>query len=456
MQDGFDPYQQWLGIPAVEQPPDHYRLLGLPPFTGDRTAISRAAEARIAQVRLADAGRQPQLAERLVAALTMARQTLLDPPKKLTYDAILRGARVSLAAGQPAPNGTRVEKPRVVTDGARVDKPRVAPGEEKPFVTSGGARVDRPPLASDGARVDKPTLAPGANKPFVTPGVALFLGIAGVGGAAIVVGLILCLGSMPRHAKHNPSGRLDDLPVETPARPGPATTARPAQTTNPSARPAGPERPSPRVPPASPPALAGKQPVAPPPNVADSRAQGQAAAPPSAEIAALLTAARRAMFERDLKVAGQDVDRALRTARSDGDRAAAERVARLLHSLETFWQAARDGCRQLQTAEELEIADTRVIVVGVDATGITIRAAGRNLDYGFQELPRPLAVLAAERKLGQDPQAMHLHVGSFLAVDRRGDRQEARRRWEKAGPDGQSLMPEAALAPPVETIKPSK
>ena len=168
----------------------------------------------------------------------------------------------------------------------------------------------------------------------------------------------------------------------------------------------------------------------------------------------MLTAARRAMFDRDLKTAGQDVDRALRTARLGGDRAEAERVSRLLHSLEIFWQAARDGCRQFQIAEELEIADTRVIVVGVDATGITIRTAGRNLDYAFQELPRPLAVLAAERSLSQDPQAMHLHVGSFLAVDRRGDRQEARRRWEKAGPDGQSLMPEIALAPPVETVKP--
>ncbi len=80
----------WLGIPAAEQPPHHYRLLGLPLFTDDRAAISRALRARIAQVRLADAGRQPELAERLVAELTFARQTLLDPPKKLTYDAILR------------------------------------------------------------------------------------------------------------------------------------------------------------------------------------------------------------------------------------------------------------------------------------------------------------------------------------------------------------------------------
>ena len=27
--DGFDPYRKWLGIPPQEQPPNHYRLLGI-------------------------------------------------------------------------------------------------------------------------------------------------------------------------------------------------------------------------------------------------------------------------------------------------------------------------------------------------------------------------------------------------------------------------------------------
>jgi hypothetical protein len=33
---GFDPYHVWLGIPPHEQPPNHYRLLGIAPL--DRTA----------------------------------------------------------------------------------------------------------------------------------------------------------------------------------------------------------------------------------------------------------------------------------------------------------------------------------------------------------------------------------------------------------------------------------
>jgi hypothetical protein len=264
----------------------------------------------------------------------------------------------------------------------------------------------------------------------MTPRTALVLGIAGVLAAAIVLGLHLSLESSRRDANHDPFSRRDGLLSEDSALPGPTTTASAA-------------------------ALVGKSPVSPMSNAAGSIVPSDVAAgPPTAEVARLLTAARRAMFDRDLDTAGQDIDRATRAARTDGDRAAAERVSKLLHSLDKFWQAARDGCRQLQSGEELEIADTRAIVVGVDATGITIRAAGRNLDYAFHELPRPLAVLAAQRRLSQDPQVMDLHIGSFLAVDHRGDREEARRRWEKAGADGQSLMPEVTLAPPVETIKP--
>ena len=28
----FDPYRKWLGIPPQEQPPNHYRLLGIAVF----------------------------------------------------------------------------------------------------------------------------------------------------------------------------------------------------------------------------------------------------------------------------------------------------------------------------------------------------------------------------------------------------------------------------------------
>ncbi len=34
---------RWLGVPPAEQPPDHYRLLGLTRFEADPTVIGAAA-----------------------------------------------------------------------------------------------------------------------------------------------------------------------------------------------------------------------------------------------------------------------------------------------------------------------------------------------------------------------------------------------------------------------------
>src|ERR1700739_926521 len=44
MHEPFDPYRKWLGIPRDEQPPNHYRLLGVALFEDDVEAISHAAD----------------------------------------------------------------------------------------------------------------------------------------------------------------------------------------------------------------------------------------------------------------------------------------------------------------------------------------------------------------------------------------------------------------------------
>ena len=44
----FDPYYTWLGIPPEEQPPDHYRLLGVKPLEENLDAIEHAADRQMA------------------------------------------------------------------------------------------------------------------------------------------------------------------------------------------------------------------------------------------------------------------------------------------------------------------------------------------------------------------------------------------------------------------------
>lgn len=51
MADSFDGYHKWLGIPPKDQPPNHYRLLGIELFENDDDVIEGAADQRISHLR---------------------------------------------------------------------------------------------------------------------------------------------------------------------------------------------------------------------------------------------------------------------------------------------------------------------------------------------------------------------------------------------------------------------
>ena len=86
MSSEFDPYYKWLGIPPAEQPPHHYRLLGLPPFTDDPDVIENAADQRMAHLRTFQSGKNAQLSQRILNELSNARVVLLNPETKTDYD----------------------------------------------------------------------------------------------------------------------------------------------------------------------------------------------------------------------------------------------------------------------------------------------------------------------------------------------------------------------------------
>ncbi len=46
MSEPFDPYYEWLGIWPKDQPPNHYRLLGVELFEANSGVIQRANEMR--------------------------------------------------------------------------------------------------------------------------------------------------------------------------------------------------------------------------------------------------------------------------------------------------------------------------------------------------------------------------------------------------------------------------
>jgi hypothetical protein len=235
----FDPYHKWLGIPPSEQPPNHYRLLGIAPFENDPEVIDRAANARILLLRTFQNTQHVQLSQRLLSQVTIARANLLDQPFKAQYDAELMAKAAPLPPIPPPTSPTPIEQN--------------PPGT---FIATGAAPPVRRSRASDG------------NNP-------LFLAMTGAGGILgiglgcfIVVKLVgldalgLAPNAPPAHLQKAPPAVEPEAPRLSQPNPAPApVAARPSPSVAP---PAQPPSPSPSVALPTPPQSSSPAPPAPP------------------------------------------------------------------------------------------------------------------------------------------------------------------------------------------------
>ncbi len=108
MSEIFDPYHEWLGIPAAEQPASYYRLLGIPALETSPSVIDNAANQRMAHLRTFQSGKHAAESQRLLNEVAAARVCLLNAAKKATYDEELRkrlAPKKSLVVAQPAESG---------------------------------------------------------------------------------------------------------------------------------------------------------------------------------------------------------------------------------------------------------------------------------------------------------------------------------------------------------------
>lgn len=90
MSEAFNPYYKWLGIPPHEQPPNHYRLLGLAQFEKDGEVIEAAADQRMSHLKNYQTGQHSALSQKLLNEVAAAKVCLLSPAKKAAYDQLLQ------------------------------------------------------------------------------------------------------------------------------------------------------------------------------------------------------------------------------------------------------------------------------------------------------------------------------------------------------------------------------
>jgi len=111
MSGTFNGYHVWLGIPANEQPPNHYRLLGISIFETDLDVIEHAADRQMAHVRTFQSGRHGALSQQILNELAAARLSLLNAQRKAEYDKELRaklGATPTVAPSAPVASAPHV------------------------------------------------------------------------------------------------------------------------------------------------------------------------------------------------------------------------------------------------------------------------------------------------------------------------------------------------------------
>lgn len=151
MDSSFDPLYTWLGIPPQEQPPDHYRLLGVQRFEENREVISHAADQRMAHVRSFQNGPHARDTQRIMNELSKASGCLLNPRRKAMYDQHLRSVEVTAKAEEARLPPSTPAMPTVKVRVAGANVPTVPVVSSRPSANpvsrSAGRRMAFPLLA---------------------------------------------------------------------------------------------------------------------------------------------------------------------------------------------------------------------------------------------------------------------------------------------------------------------
>ncbi|MEZ6064492.1 MAG: hypothetical protein R3B90_02015 [Planctomycetaceae bacterium] len=159
MSGAFDPYHVWLGIPPKDQPPNHYRLLGLELFEDNPDVIDAAANRQTSYLRGMAAGEHRRESQAILNEIAAARRCLLDAAKKSHYDA---GLNAKQQASTPAATAIPAE-PAGFDFSINTDDDRPVGGIA---VDTGAARVSIPAASTRSTAASSRTTAKKQPKPL--------------------------------------------------------------------------------------------------------------------------------------------------------------------------------------------------------------------------------------------------------------------------------------------------
>lgn len=114
MSGQFDAYHKWLGIPPKDQPPNHYRLLGLTEFTNDPAVIQSAADRQTAHLQtIPPTADCADVLRQVMQQVKAAELCLLDAGHKAAYDQQLKAQRTAksgIRKAKPLPKAKPLEE----------------------------------------------------------------------------------------------------------------------------------------------------------------------------------------------------------------------------------------------------------------------------------------------------------------------------------------------------------
>lgn len=198
MSEPFDAYQKWLGIQPKDQPPNHYRLLGIELFEDDADTIDNAAEQRMGHVRKFQMGSRSALSQQILNELAAARICLLNADKKRCVDEQLQR---ELQRGQtPVPAAVLPPTTQVAPTAAVGEAPEMS---TRPAASSIAVKPARP-----GGRAPRPSIARQA-------------AIVGSGCAVVMIAIVLIVLNLgdeptPPESGNRKEPRRPDVSFEPP------------------------------------------------------------------------------------------------------------------------------------------------------------------------------------------------------------------------------------------------